>query len=147
MRGAYRFIATRESEADDAYRQAHRRTSALELLLLIAKAVVNQRPVLLAGGSADAAGIAPARNAGADGVLAGTHFVLTEESDAHSAYRARISGASNTIETRLFGLGWSQRHRRPGSPGRSARRLPMTPRPPPGHGCCRMCVLLIHRTG
>ncbi len=76
-----------------------------------ALAAAQGRPVFLAGGIADAADTAAALDAGAAGVVAGTRFVLTEESGAHPGYRARILAASATVETTLFGLSWPERHR------------------------------------
>jgi NAD(P)H-dependent flavin oxidoreductase YrpB (nitropropane dioxygenase family) len=83
--------------------------------------------VLLAGGVATSADTAAALAAGATGVVAGTRFVLTEESEAHPEYRRRVLAADRTLETTLFGLGWPARHRVvPNAATRrwSARRLP-----------------------
>lgn len=71
----------------------------------------SHRPVLLAGGIADAADTRAALTAGAAGVVAGTRFLLTHESPAHPAYQARIMQADRTIRTELFGLGWPAPHR------------------------------------
>lgn len=76
-----------------------------------AREIARGRPVLLAGGVATAADTRTALAAGADAVVAGTRFLLTEESEAHPAYRARVLAARRTIETTLFGLGWPARHR------------------------------------
>ena len=73
--------------------------------------VANGRPVLAAGGIADAAGARAALEAGAAAVVAGTRFLLTEECGAHPAYKQRVLGAPRTIETLLFSMGWSDRHR------------------------------------
>jgi len=48
---------------------------------------------------------------GAAAAIAGTRFLLTEESHAHSEYRRRVLGAERTLDTLLFGLGWPMRHR------------------------------------
>ena len=69
------------------------------------------RPVLAAGGIADAAAARQALDAGAAAVWSGTRFLLTEECAAHPAYKARVLHARETIETTLFGLGWPDRHR------------------------------------
>ncbi|MEU0506171.1 nitronate monooxygenase [Nocardia sp. NPDC005998] len=90
------------------------------------------RPVLLAGGVATSADTAAALAAGASGVVAGTRFLLTAESEAHDSYRQRVLSAERTIETTLFGLGWPARHRvipngatqRWCHPDGTARRLP-----------------------
>lgn len=69
------------------------------------------RPVLLAGGIATGADTQNALTRGAAGVVAGTRFLLTHESDAHPAYKQRVLDAERTVETTLFGLGWPARHR------------------------------------
>jgi NAD(P)H-dependent flavin oxidoreductase YrpB (nitropropane dioxygenase family) len=69
------------------------------------------RPVVLAGGIADAQDVRAARAAGASGVLCGSRFLLAEECRAHPAYKQRVLGAERTIETTLFGIGWPARHR------------------------------------
>ena len=69
------------------------------------------RPVLLAGGVATAQDTRAALAAGADGVVAGTRFLLTHESRAHPEYQRRILAADKTIRTTLFGMGWPAPHR------------------------------------
>jgi NAD(P)H-dependent flavin oxidoreductase YrpB (nitropropane dioxygenase family) len=69
------------------------------------------KPVLAAGGIADHADVQRALSAGAAAVVAGTRFLLTEECMAHEGYKWRVLEATRTIETRLFGLGWSMWHR------------------------------------
>src|SRR5262249_12775428 len=64
-----------------------------------ARAVASQRPVFLAGGIATGADTRAALDAGADGVIAGTRFLLTHEANAHPEYQQRILDADNTIET------------------------------------------------
>lgn len=76
-----------------------------------ALAVAAGRPVLLAGGIAEAADTRAALDAGAAGVVAGTRFLLTHESAAHTAYQRRVLECDKTIATTLFGLGWPARHR------------------------------------
>jgi hypothetical protein len=49
--------------------------------------------------------------AGAEAAVAGTRFLLTEESRAHPAYKARLLEAHETILTELFGLSWPGTHR------------------------------------
>ncbi|HEU0036233.1 MAG TPA: nitronate monooxygenase [Kofleriaceae bacterium] len=68
-------------------------------------------PLIAAGGIVTADHVRATRAAGADGVLCGTRFLLTHESRAHHAYKARALGAQRTLETMLFGLGWPMRHR------------------------------------
>jgi nitronate monooxygenase len=69
------------------------------------------RPVLLAGGIADADDVRRALDAGASAAVAGTRFLLTAESGAHPAYKRAVLEAERTIETMLFGIGWPMRHR------------------------------------
>ncbi|MGV0794952.1 NAD(P)H-dependent flavin oxidoreductase [Mycolicibacterium sp. XJ1819] len=80
-------------------------------LLPLARDAASGRPVLLAGGIATAADTRAALTAGADGVVAGTRFLLTHESRAHAEYRRRILAADKTFRTTLFGLGWPAAHR------------------------------------
>lgn len=102
-------------------------TVAALAFLPTACSIAAGRPVLLAGGIATSADTAAALAAGASGVVAGTRFVLTEESEAHPEYRRRVLAADRTLETTLFGLGWPARHRVvPNAATRrwSGRRLP-----------------------
>lgn len=69
------------------------------------------RPVLLAGGIASGDDTRRALAAGASGVVAGTRFLLTHESNAHPEYQRRILAADKTFPTLLFGLGWPSAHR------------------------------------
>jgi nitronate monooxygenase len=69
------------------------------------------RPVLLAGGVANADDTRDALAAGADAVVAGTRFLLTHEARAHPEYQRRILAADKTFRTTLFGLGWPAPHR------------------------------------
>jgi NAD(P)H-dependent flavin oxidoreductase YrpB (nitropropane dioxygenase family) len=85
-------------------------TPALRLLPS-ALQVADGRPVLLAGGIASAADTRTAMAAGAHGVVAGTRFLLTHESQAHPEYQRRILAADKTIRTTLFGLSWPAPHR------------------------------------
>jgi NAD(P)H-dependent flavin oxidoreductase YrpB (nitropropane dioxygenase family) len=76
-----------------------------------ALAIAGGRPVLLAGGIAAAADTRTALAAGANGVVAGTRFLLTHEARAHPEYQRRILAADKTFRTMLFGLGWPAPHR------------------------------------
>lgn len=73
--------------------------------------IAGDAPALLAGGIADAADSRRALDAGAAAIVAGTRFLLTEESGAHPAYKRRVLVAERTLETQLFGLSWPMRHR------------------------------------
>ncbi|MBS9532008.1 nitronate monooxygenase [Mycobacterium sp. M1] len=68
-------------------------------------------PVLAAGGVADATDVRALLSAGAAGAVAGTRFLLTEESGAHPEYKQRVLGAERTLRTMLFGMGWPLAHR------------------------------------
>jgi nitronate monooxygenase len=83
---------------------------ALDFLPL-ARAAAGQRPVFLAGGVATAEDTRAALAAGADGVVAGTRFLMTHEANAHPEYQRRVLDAEKTMETTLFGISWPLRHR------------------------------------
>jgi nitronate monooxygenase len=84
---------------------------ALELLARVRAALPPDFPVLLAGGVADRGDVERALHAGAAGAVSGTRFLLSEESRAHPAYRARLLEADTTVLTELFGVGWPAPHR------------------------------------
>jgi NAD(P)H-dependent flavin oxidoreductase YrpB (nitropropane dioxygenase family) len=86
-------------------------TPALGLLAEARAALPAGFPLLLAGGIATAADSRRALAAGADAVVAGTRFLLAEESRAHRDYKRRLIGADETILTDLFGFGWPAPHR------------------------------------
>jgi nitronate monooxygenase len=67
--------------------------------------------VLSAGGVAGPAEVRDRLEAGAEGVVAGTRFLMSEESGAHPEYKERLLGARETVLTELFGLGWPAPHR------------------------------------
>jgi nitronate monooxygenase len=73
--------------------------------------IARGHPVLAAGGVVDGSDVRAALDAGAAGAVAGTRFLLTEECHAHPAYQQRVLGASDTVVTRLFALGWRDPHR------------------------------------
>jgi nitronate monooxygenase len=93
--------------------------------------VAEDRPVLLAGGIAEARDVRRALDAGAAAAVAGTRFLLTDECAAHPAYKQRVLGASETIETLLFGVAWHERHRvvPNAATERWCRRSPLGPGP------------------
>ncbi len=68
-------------------------------------------PVLAAGGVADSDDVRRLLAAGAAGAVAGTRFLLTDESRAHPDYKRRVLSAERTIRTLLFGVGWPLAHR------------------------------------
>ncbi|HEY5977901.1 MAG TPA: nitronate monooxygenase [Solirubrobacterales bacterium] len=84
---------------------------ALELLEQVAAALPEGFPLLLAGGIAVRNDVARALEAGACAAVAGTRFLLSEESRAHPGYVSRLLEAESTILTELFGTGWPAPHR------------------------------------
>jgi nitronate monooxygenase len=80
---------------------------ALTRVLEVARSI----PVLAAGGVAEAEDVRRLLDMGASGAIAGTRFLLTDESLAHPLYKQRVLDARSTLETELFGLGWPLRHR------------------------------------
>jgi len=86
-------------------------TPALELLERTRVTLSPGFPLWLAGGVADAADVRAALAAGAEAVVVGTRFLLSDESDAHPEYKRRLLGASDTVLTELFGVGWPAPHR------------------------------------
>ena len=86
-------------------------TPALELLEQVRATLPAGYPLLLAGGIAERGDVAAALEAGAGAAVAGTRFLLSEESRAHPGYRQRLLVAQETILTELFGAGWPAPHR------------------------------------
>lgn len=86
-------------------------TPALQLLEQVRGALPPDYPILLAGGIAERQDVRAALEAGASGAVAGTRFLLSEESRAHPAYKQRLLTAEGTILTELFGAGWPAPHR------------------------------------
>lgn len=86
-------------------------TPALELLEQARSRLPGGYPLLLAGGIAEAADVAQALEAGATAAVAGTRFLLSEESRAHPDYQRRLLAARETTLTELFGMGWPAPHR------------------------------------
>lgn len=84
---------------------------ALDLLERVRMALPRDYPLLLAGGIADRDDVSAALEAGATATVAGTRFLLSEESRAHAEYRRRLLAAGETILTELFGTGWPAPHR------------------------------------
>jgi nitronate monooxygenase len=84
---------------------------AVELLERVQAALPAGYPLLLAGGIAERDDVRRALDAGAAAAVAGTRFLLSEESRAHPEYRRRLLAADSTILTELFGAGWPAPHR------------------------------------
>jgi nitronate monooxygenase len=83
----------------------------LRLLAGIREGMPDDYPVFAAGAVVDAADAAARIDAGAEAVVCGTRFLMSEESGAHPAYKARLLEARETLVTQLFGVGWPARHR------------------------------------
>jgi nitronate monooxygenase len=86
-------------------------TPALQLLEEARAALPRDYPVLLAGGIAARDDVQAALEAGAEAAVAGTRFLLSEESRAHPLFKERLLGAGETLLTDLFGAGWPAPHR------------------------------------
>jgi NAD(P)H-dependent flavin oxidoreductase YrpB (nitropropane dioxygenase family) len=88
---------------------------AMELLERTLAELGNEFPLILAGGVTEAVDVQRALDGGAAAAVAGTRFLLSEESRAHPQYKRRLLEATETIVTELFGVGW------PGAPHRVIR--------------------------
>lgn len=86
-------------------------TRALDLLGQVQAALPLDYPLLLAGGIAARDDVRQALEAGATAAVAGTRFLLSEESRAHPGYTRRLLATEQTVLTELFGLGWPAPHR------------------------------------
>lgn len=86
-------------------------TPSLDLLERVRDALPAGYPLLLAGGIAERGDVERALEAGAIAAVAGTRFLLSEESRAHPGYRQRLLAARDTILTELFGASWPAPHR------------------------------------
>jgi NAD(P)H-dependent flavin oxidoreductase YrpB (nitropropane dioxygenase family) len=86
-------------------------TAALELLEEVRAILPADFPCLLAGGIAAAGDVRAALDAGAAAAVAGTRFLMSEESRASEGYKARLVDGTDTVLTELFGLGWPGTHR------------------------------------
>lgn len=84
---------------------------AMELLARVREALGGNYPVLSAGGVADRSEVQVRLAAGAEAVVCGTRFLMTDESGAHPSYKARLIDARQTVVTELFGAGWPAPHR------------------------------------
>jgi nitronate monooxygenase len=111
-------IAAREAGADAVIAQGveaggHVRGElpAMELLARTRAALGDGFPVLSAGGIVDREDVVARLDTGAEAVVSGTRFLMTEESRAHPAYKECLVGAGETVLTQLFGFGWPAQHR------------------------------------
>lgn len=85
-------------------------TAGVELLEMV-RSELPDFPILSAGGIATADDVRARLDAGADGVVAGTRFLMSDESGAHPEYKRRLLEARETLLTELFGVGWPAPHR------------------------------------
>ena len=84
---------------------------ALQLLEEARRALPRGYPLLPAGGIAERDDVRVALDAGAEAAVAGTRFLLSEESRAHPLYKERLLASRETLLTDLFGAGWPAPHR------------------------------------
>jgi nitronate monooxygenase len=91
----------------------------ISTLALVPRVVdtVSPRPVVAAGGIADARGLVAVLALGAQAAMLGTRFLASSESRAHPHYKQKVLEASeaDTVRTILFGHGW------PNAPHRTLR--------------------------
>jgi nitronate monooxygenase len=104
---------------------------AAELLERVRAAAPAGYPVLLAGGVAETADVRAALAAGAEGAVAGTRFLASEESGAHPGYKERLVDGRETVLTELFGMGWPRAPHRVLANGATRRWLGRDPSGPP----------------
>ncbi|MFD4511530.1 NAD(P)H-dependent flavin oxidoreductase [Streptomyces sp. NPDC058457] len=92
----------------------HKTQATLPLIPAVLDIVQGTVPVVAAGGFADGRGLAAALALGADGVMMGTRFALTEESMGTAGFKtALVSGATaDLVDTRSFdvvrGIPWDE---------------------------------------
>lgn len=113
---------------------------ALQLLAQARAVLPSEYPLLLAGGVAEPSDARAALDAGASAAVAGTRFLLAEESRAHPGYKQRLVEARETLLTDLFGAGWPAPHRvvpNAGWFGRRWRTAPSTAFSPRARATCR----------
>jgi NAD(P)H-dependent flavin oxidoreductase YrpB (nitropropane dioxygenase family) len=84
---------------------------AAELLVRTKSVLGDAFPVLSAGGITTSTEARERLGAGAEAVVCGTRFLMSEESAAHPAYKQRLTTARETLVTELFGFGWPAQHR------------------------------------
>ncbi|MET9912835.1 nitronate monooxygenase [Streptomyces sp. NPDC006476] len=92
----------------------HKTQATLPLVPAVLDLTQGALPVVAAGGFADGRGLAAALALGADGVMMGTRFALTEESMGTAGFKtALVSGATaDLVDTRSFdvvrGIPWDE---------------------------------------
>ncbi len=88
-----------------------RGTTPLSDLLPRVKEAYPDKFVSGAGGVFDRNSADACRALGADAVCAGTRFLASPEAAAHAAYKQRLIDGTETVVTKLFGVGWRDPHR------------------------------------
>lgn len=88
-------------------------TSYIDDILAEVVEAANGVPVLVAGGISTGHDMRKFMHQGAAGVVMGTRFIATEESDAHDLYKKRLveAGEKSTVYTNCFNLEWNAMHR------------------------------------
>ncbi|MEU1480954.1 nitronate monooxygenase [Streptomyces sp. NPDC005760] len=92
----------------------HKKLATLPLVPAVVDLAQGMVPVVVAGGVADGRGLAAALALGADGVMMGTRFALTEESMGTAGFKASLVSAAtaDTVDTRAFdvvrGIPWDE---------------------------------------
>ncbi|MFF3909988.1 NAD(P)H-dependent flavin oxidoreductase [Streptomyces sp. NPDC001848] len=92
----------------------HKNLATLPLVPAVLDITQGTVPVVAAGGFADGRGLAAALALGADGVMMGTRFAVTEESMGTAGFKASLVSAStaDTVNTRAFdvvrGIPWDE---------------------------------------
>lgn len=88
-----------------------RGTAPLHNLLPIIKERFPDKGIIAAGGVHNGTTASAATSLGADAIAAGTRFLMSEESAAHSLYKRTLVDGNTTVVTSLFGFGWHAPHR------------------------------------
>lgn len=92
----------------------HKTQATLPLVPAVLDIAQGTVPVVAAGGFADGRGLAAALALGADGVMMGTRFAVTEESMGTAGFKASLVSAAttDTVNTRAFdvvrGIPWDK---------------------------------------
>ncbi|WLW51511.1 NAD(P)H-dependent flavin oxidoreductase [Streptomyces sp. YU58] len=95
----------------------HKTQATLPLVPAVLDVTQGVVPVVAAGGFADGRGLAAALALGADGVMMGTRFAVTEESMGTPGFKASLVSAAtaDTVDTRAFdvvrGIPWDEVYR------------------------------------
>lgn len=93
---------------------AEKDMDAVEENLLRLRASFPTMPIFVSGGVGSGADLRYWEMRGANGVMCGTLFIATKESDAHPLYKKKLidSKACDTVVTKTFHIGWENRAHR-----------------------------------